>query len=94
MAEITTIRRNLVLKEFEIKETPDGRQVTFSIKFVKKNGELVFLPRAVACGLKMNMKDNRMRGAIPVDPENNSIGHVTPFHIDSIVQWNGKKVKM
>lgn len=94
MAEIKTIRRNLALKEYEIKETPEGKQVTFSIKFVKKNGELVFLPHAVAAGLKMNMKENRMRGALPVDINNESVGHVTPFHIDGIVEWNGKKVKM
>lgn len=94
MAEITTIRRNLALKEYEIKETSDGRQVSFSIKFVKKNGELVFIPRAVATGLKMNMKDNRMRGIVPVDNSNDAIGHITPVHIDGIVEWNGKKVKM
>ena len=94
MTETLTIRRNLVLKEYEIIETSDGRQITFSIKFVKKNGELVFIPRAVATGLKMNMKDNRMRGVLPVDSDNNSIGHITPVHIDGIVQWNGKKVKM
>lgn len=94
MVPLQSIRRNLALKEYEIKETPQGRQTTFSIKFVKKNGELVFLPRAVASGLKMNMKDNRMRGLVPVDPDNNSIGHITPFHIDGMIQWNGKKVKM
>lgn len=94
MAEQKTIRRNLALKEYEIKETPGGKQVTFSIKFVKKNGELVFMPRAVAAGLNMNMKDNRMRGVIPVDINNESIGHVTPFHIDGMVEWNGNKVKM
>ena len=94
MADITTIRRNLVLKEFEIKETPDGRQVTFSIKFVKKNGELVFVSRAVAAGLRFNQKENRMRGILPVDSTNNATGHVTPAHIDGIVAWNGKKVKM
>ena len=94
MVEITTIRRNLVLKEFEIKETSDGRQVTFSIKFVKKNGELVFIPRAVAAGLNMNMKDNRMRGILGVDSINNAVGHITPVHIDGIVEWNGNKVKM
>jgi hypothetical protein len=43
MAEINTIRRNLLLKEYEIKETTRGGQIVFSIKFVKKNGELVFL---------------------------------------------------
>jgi len=47
MAEIQTNRRNLALKEYEIKETPDGKQTVFSIKFVKKNGEVVFIPRAV-----------------------------------------------
>jgi hypothetical protein len=36
MAKITTIRRNLALKEYETKETPDGKQVSFSIKFIKK----------------------------------------------------------
>lgn len=94
MAEQKTIRRNLALKEYEITETPAGKQVTFSLKFVKKNGELVFIPRAVAAGLKFNMKDNRMRGALPVDQNGTATGHVTPFHIDGIIEWNRKKVKM
>ena len=89
-----TIRRNLVLKEYEVKETPNGKQVTFSLKFVKKDGELVFMPRAVAAGLKMNMKENRMRGVLPVDAMGESCGHVTPVHIDSIIEWNGKKIRM
>jgi len=94
MAEIMTIRRNLVLKEYEIKETPEGKQIVFSIKFVKKNGELIFIPRAVAAGLRFNQKENRMRGILPVDSTNNAVGHVTPAHIDGIVAWNGKRVKM
>ena len=89
-----SIPRSLALKEFELKETPDGKQVTFSIKFVKKNGELVFFPRAVAAGLRFNMSDNRMRGILPVDADNNASGHVTPVHIDGIVEWNGKKIKL
>lgn len=88
------IRRNLVLKEYEAKETPDGKQTTFSIKFVKKDGELVFMPRAVASGLPFNMKNNRMRGVLPVDERGDSAGHVTPVHIDGIVEWNGFKVAM
>lgn len=94
MVKIETIRRNLALKQYEVKETPDGKQVTFSIKFVKKNGQLVFIPRAVAAGLRMDMKQNRMRGVLPVDIDNESAGHVTPVHIDGIVEWNGKKVKL
>ena len=92
--KIETIRRNLVLKELEAKETPDGKQIVFSIKFVKKDGELVFIPRAVASGLKMNMKENRMRGVLPVDSQGNACGHVTPVHIDSLIEWNGMKIRM
>ncbi len=94
MAEIQTIRRNLVLKQYEIKETPEGKQFTFSIRFVMKNGELVFIPRAVAAGLPFNGKDNRMRGVLPVDAQNETTGHVTPVHIDGIIEWNNKKVRM
>jgi hypothetical protein len=96
MPQIKTeyIRRNLVLKELEAKETPDGKQTVFSIKFVKKDGELVFFPRAVSTGLKMNMKENRMRGILPVDQDGNACGHVTPVHIDGIIMWNGSNVRM
>ena len=41
--KIQTSRRNLAFKELEAKETPDGKAVAFSIKFVTKNGELVFI---------------------------------------------------
>ena len=94
MAEIQTIRRNLALKELEAKEVPDGKQVAFSIKFVTKNGELVFMPRAVAAGLRFDMKSNRMRGVVPVDAQNKVTGHVTPFRIDGIIEYNGMKIKL
>ncbi|MEI6677528.1 MAG: hypothetical protein WCL21_02910 [Mariniphaga sp.] len=94
MAELNTIHRNLALKEYDIKETPEGKQVTFSIKFVKKNGELVFIPRAVAAGLRFNNYDHSMRGIRPVDSANNASGHVTPVHIDGLIEWNGKKIKL
>lgn len=89
-----TIRRKLALKEYEAKETPNGKQTTFSIKFVKKDGELVFIPRAVATGLPFNIKNNRMRGVLPVDERGESAGHITPVHIDGLVEWNGLKVAM
>lgn len=89
---VNVIRRNLMLKEFDIKETLDNKQTVFSIKFIKKNGELVFMPRAVACGLKQNMSENRLRGVLPIDKNGDSIGHPTPVSIDAIVEWNGMKV--
>ena len=94
MADPQFISRNLALKEFELKDTPWGKQVTFSVKFVKKNGELVFIPRAVAAGLGFNRRENCMHGILPVDVQNNPSGHVTPVHIDGLVEWNGKKVKL
>ena len=87
-----SIRRNFALREYDIKETPQGRQKVFSIKFVKKNGEIVFLPRAVASGLSFNMKDNRMRGVVAVDAKGDKIGHVYPVSIDLITEWNGKEI--
>jgi hypothetical protein len=40
------------------------------------------------------MKDNRMRGVLPVDIFGNAISHVTPVHIDALLEFNGKKVRM
>lgn len=89
-----TIRRNYALREYDIKETPSGRQMTFSIKFIKKDGEIVFLPRAVACGLPYNLKDNRARGVIAVDNKGDKTGHAYPVNIDLMLEWNGKQIIM
>ena len=88
------IKRVQALREMEIKETPDGKQITFSILFEKKDGQLVFLPRAVTTGLKMNMKSNSMRGVVPVDEKMERTGHIYPVHIDNIYQFNGKAVTL
>lgn len=86
------IKRVIALKEYDVKETPSGRQMVFAIKFVTKSGELIFLPKAVACGLRFNMWSNRMRGVQAVDDQGKPIGHPYPVNIDLIVEWNGKKV--
>jgi hypothetical protein len=88
------IKRNYALREYDIKETPGGKQVTFSIRFIKKNGESVFLPRAVAAGLPYNLKENRLRGVIAIDANGNRIGHVYPVNIDLITEWNEKTVRL
>ncbi len=87
-----TIRRNLALREYDIKEDRTGGTVTFSLKFVKKNGELVFIPLATAAGLPFNATKNRMRGVRPVDSMLNQTGHIHAVDIDAIVEWNGKRV--
>lgn len=94
MEKPVTIRRNLVLKQIDAAEDPFGRKIIFSIKFTKKDGELVYMPKAQSCGLKINMKDNRMRGIVPVDETGNPAGHPTPVHIDSLIEFNGLKIRM
>lgn len=91
---MSTIRRNLVLKELEIKDFPNGKQHFFSIKFCKKDGEIVFIPRATSTGLPFNIKTNRMRGVVPVDDNGDKIGHVYPVNIDLILEYNKIKVKL
>jgi len=88
------ILRAQALREMEIKEMPDGKQATFSIKFIKKSGEIVYIPRAVATGLKFNMQSHRFRGVQPVDADFNPTGHVYPVYIDHIIKFNEHPVKL
>ena len=78
----------------EIRETADKRHRYFAIQFYKKNGELVTLPRARSCGLRMNMTDNRTRGVQQVDEFGNSVGHIYPVCIDNIRTFNNVRVKI
>lgn len=94
MEKPVTIRRNLVLKQIDAAEDPFGRKITFAIRFTKKDGELVFMPKAQSCGLKFSMKDNHMRGIQAIDDKGAPIGHPTPVHIDALIEFNGLKVRM
>lgn len=86
------IRRVDVLREYDIKEDNRGKQVVFAIRFIKVNGESVFLPRAVATGLPWNVAQSRMRGVRPVDAAGDKAGHIYPVRIDNIIEWNGNRV--
>ena len=89
---VTKIPLSVVLRELDVKLRPDGNPKTFSIKFVKKNGELVYYHRAISTGLNMNMKKNAMRGVRLVDRQFNGIDHITPVYIWAIVEFNGMRV--
>jgi len=86
------IRRNLLLKSLDIKTNPNGSQVVFSMVFLKKNGERVFVPRAVSCGLPFSLTAHRMRGVMPVDANGDKSGHVYPVNIDHILEYNSMEV--
>lgn len=82
------MKRHEVLSAMDVKEDPRGNPTVFSIKFRTKKGELIFMPQAICCGLKMDMSANRMRGVMPADKSS----HPTPVSIDRIIEFNGKKV--
>ncbi len=83
-----------MLREYDMRETPEGKQNFFSIKFVTKKGELAFLPRAVATGLPFNVSRHRMRGVVVVDIKMDKTGHIYPVSIDNILEFNNKKVTL
>jgi hypothetical protein len=60
-----TIKLSVVLADLDSELTPAGKPVTFSIKFIKKNGELVFIRKAIKVGLaRMNLFENAFRGVV------------------------------
>jgi hypothetical protein len=89
-----TIRRNAALREIDIRENPDGTPRVFSVRFVKLDGETVYLTRAVVSGtgINRNMKVLRERGFLPVDQRFHATGHVYPVNIDNILEFNNLKV--
>jgi len=76
----------LALKDYERKKTSNDKQFTFSIEFIKKNAELVFIPSVVAAGLPFNRKESCMHGVLPVDSDNNASGYVTPIYNYVIIE--------
>jgi len=88
------IRISQVLAEMDMNVGPDGKQNTFSMRFVDRKGKSVFVFRGVKTGLKMNMKEYAMRGVKPVDKELNGISHILPVWIWAITEFNGKTVRL
>lgn len=91
---MNSIALNRVLDEMDVAITPDGRPTVFSIAFVKKNGECVYMPKARKSGVNMDMKKNAMRGVQQCDSKGKPFGHPTPVRIWNIIQFNGKTVKL
>ena len=91
--KLTSIRRNLMLADMDIRTDNHGRRRIFSLKFVSQAGKLYFFPQAYACGAgRMNMKANAVRGIQPCDCRANAEGHPYPVSIDTILEYNGLKV--
>jgi hypothetical protein len=91
---MATITRAEVLQAMELKETATQKVMPFAISFYKADGTLVFLPRAIQCGLRMDMHKNRKRGVMAVDADGKRFGHPYPICIDNIREFNGQQVKI
>lgn len=51
------------------------------------------MPQAYACGAgRMNMKEYQLRGVQPCDCKGNPEGHPYPVDIDTILEYNKKKI--
>lgn len=87
-----TIHITEVLAEIDFKLDANNERNTFSVGFSTNDGSYVFLNRAIATGLKMNMKDNAKRGFLAVDKNHKKVGHHYPVGIFSIIEFNGKRV--
>ena len=90
--EVKTVKRVDALREMEIREDQYGKRVLFSIEFYTKRGEVVYFSHACSCGLRQNMKANRLRGVQQCDSAGNKIGSPTAVSIDNIRSFNNKKV--
>lgn len=91
---MNSIQLTNVLDELNVAITPDGKPVVFSIAFVKKDGELAYFPKARKSGVNMDMKKNAMRGVQQCDRNGKPFAHPVPVKIWSIVEFNGKTVKL
>jgi hypothetical protein len=76
---------NAVLADWDEQFFPDGTEKFFSVGYIKKNGEFVYLKRCRRAGLRFSMKMHDMKAAEPVDIHGKAIGHVHPIWIHSIV---------
>ena len=76
---------NAVLADWDEHHYPNGNVKYFSVGYIKKNGEFVYLKRCKKIGLRFSMKDFNMKAAQPVDTQGNAIGHVHPIWIHSIM---------
>lgn len=90
--EIKTIRRVDAVKQMERREDQYGKRVLFSIQFYNKDGEVVTMSHAFSCGLRQNLKDNRLRGVQQCDAAGNKIGHPVPVSIDNLRIFNNQVV--
>jgi hypothetical protein len=88
---MSTIRLYQVLDKWDKIEKGNTDQ-SFSIEFVQKDGTLRYFKRAVKCGAKFNLRDNEMRGCIPVDEDGNRLAHPVQFGIRSMISFNGQKI--
>lgn len=88
-----TISRLDMLREISTKETSSVERKLFSIKFVTKGGEVVYLPFAYDTPIRPELQSKRFIGVMPSSSTGQSISsHPTPVLIDNILEYNHQQV--
>ena len=87
-----TIRRVDALRQMELREDENGKRIYYAIQFFDKNGNCIYFSRAYTCGLRCDMKKNRMRGIQQVDAAGNKINHIVPVSIDYLREFNHQRI--
>jgi len=78
---------NAILADWDEQFYPNGTEKFFSVGFIAKTGEYIFIKRARRCGLRFSMKDLDFKVAVPVDNNGIAIAHVYPIWIHSILYY-------
>ncbi len=80
---------NAVLADWDETKLPDGSDKFFSVGFITKTGEFIYIKRGKKRGLRFSMKEYDYKAVQPVDKNGNETGHVYPVWIHSIVLYIG-----
>lgn len=89
---MNTIARLDMLRDISVKETSKGKRL-FSIKFVTKEGEVVYYPYAFDAPIRSELQSKRYIGVMHSSSTGQAISsHPTPVCIDNILEYNHQQV--
>jgi hypothetical protein len=93
--QIKSLKVQTAMADFDIEQTPSGKQRAHSIKFWEKDGTERFIPLGIKCGVNnKNMGATDTKGIQAVDRYMRVIGHPIPFKWYKIFEYDKQEVKL
>lgn len=88
------IQRSDALREMNVKTLPDGSRNVFSLRFVTKSGESVYLPYCYQLGFSEQQRASglRRRNVQPCTDDGTRLGNPVSVAIDLITEYNRMRV--